>query len=223
LDAKSILSKYNLWSDNDVVPSSIRKIISRGILGEISETPRPSDAIFRRISNLLIGNNSVACKEATHFFNSKGIKAMHLGSSFTGTAKDFGIFLTSLTKLIPECAPYAFVLGGETTVKLNSRKNGIGGRNQEAVLTAALNIKHWQNLDFTIACLGTDGIDGNSHAAGAIVTPTFLSRIRRERRKIHEYLKRHDSTSAFTEFGNLIITNRTGTNVNDLAIICRTR
>jgi glycerate-2-kinase len=220
-DAKKVLCKYKLWFNEDVVPNSIRKIINRGILGEISETPNPSDAIFRRISNLLIGNNHMACKEAKLFLNSKGIKSMHLGSGFTGTAKDFGVFLASLTKFMPECVPYAFILGGETTVKLNTGKNGIGGRNQEAALTAALNIRNWQNLDFTIACLGTDGIDGNSHAAGAIVTPKFLSRISRKRRRINEYINLHDSNSLFTEFGNSIITNRTGTNVNDLAIVCR--
>jgi len=220
-DAKSVLSKYDLWYNNDIVPNSIRKIINRGILGKIPETPNPSDPIFRRISNLLIGNNSIACQKAMRFLNSKGVKTMHLGSDFIGTAKAFGIFLSSLTKFMPECVPYAFILGGETTVKLNSHKNGIGGRNQEAALEAALNIKTWQDLDFTIACFGTDGIDGNSNAAGALVTPTLLSRIRKKGRNMNEYIKRHDSNSLFREFGSLIVTKRTGTNVNDVAIVCR--
>ena len=71
-------------------------------------------------------------------------------------------------------------------------------------------------MDFTIACFGTDGIDGNSKAAGALVTPTLLSRIRKKGRNMNEYIKRHDSNSLFREFGSLIVTKRTGTNVNDV-------
>jgi glycerate-2-kinase len=69
--------------------------------------------------------------------------------------------------------------------------------------------------------MGTDGIDGNSRAAGAIVTPETISRIKEKRMDIDEYLYTHDSYSALGKLRSLIITGRTGTNLNDIAIICK--
>jgi glycerate-2-kinase len=148
---------------------------------------------------------------------------MYLGSSFTGKAADLGSFLFRLVKDFPSIlTPYAFVLGGETTVDLKRRINGIGGRNQEAVLSAASLFKNLdKEMDFTITSFGTDGIDGNSTAAGAVVNQQMLLRLTQQGLRISKYLKYHDSNTLFNNINGAIYTKITGTNVNDVSIVCR--
>lgn len=149
---------------------------------------------------------------------------MNLGSDFTGEAFRLGKFLSRLVNdFSQESVPYAFVLGGETTVKLRVRLNGTGGRNQEAALSAISKLKSWSDKDFTILCLGTDGIDGNTEAAGAIVTPKVLSVIDKKKLDVNKYLLSHDSNTFFKRVNSLVITKLTGTNVNDISIVCRLR
>jgi glycerate-2-kinase len=117
--------------------------------------------------------------------------------------------------------PIAFVLGGETIVKLNSRReNGIGGRNQEAILSAATKCRFHDRDDITILCMGTDGIDGNSTAAGGILTPKTIYLTQKRNINIKKSLENHDSYNALKKIDSLLFTGRTGTNVSDIAIIC---
>ena len=78
-------------------------------------------------------------------------------------------------------------------------------------------------MDFTIASFGTDGIDGNSLAAGAILNPKVLSRIRKKKLKILDVLKNHNSNVLFNNVNGALCTKITGTNVNDVCIVCRLR
>ncbi|HEX9318512.1 MAG TPA: MOFRL family protein, partial [Nitrososphaeraceae archaeon] len=221
-DAKLILQKYKLWNNERVISKSIRKVIDDGVQKRIADTPKPSDPVFRNVHNILIGNNSIACAAISTFFNNHGIKAMNLGSSFTGCPSNLGNFLFRMVDdFLPESAPYAFVLGGETTVELSSGMVGIGGRNQEAVLAASSKFKSWADKDFTIICLGTDGIDGNSKAAGALITPRILSKVARRKIEFCKYLRKHDSNTFFKKVNSTVITDATGTNVNDISIVCR--
>jgi glycerate 2-kinase len=107
------------------------------------------------------------------------------------------------------------VAGGETTVKLGRRKNGLGGRNQEAALSCLAELNR---RDVAIGCIGTDGIDGNSDAAGAFVSPKTI--MLAKKMDLHKYLNMHDSYYAFKKLDSLIFTGFTGTNVNDIAIVC---
>ena len=92
------------------------------------------------------------------------------------------------------CLPSAFVLGGETVVKVSEcHQNRIGGRNQEAALSSAMSFKYKKNMDISICCLGTDGIDGNSTYAGAFVTSRIFPLVLTSREKYKAYLSRHDS------------------------------
>ena len=75
--------------------------------------------------------------------------------------------------------------------------------------------------DFTILCCGTDGIDGNSDFAGGIITPVTIDFINRKKIDLDKYLQLHDSSSYLKKVKSFIKTGRTGTNVNDIAIICR--
>jgi hydroxypyruvate reductase/glycerate 2-kinase len=222
-DAKKVLVKYKIWNNNKIVSNKLRKLISDGISGYVKDTPKPGNRIFSNINNVIIGNNTIACQNIKLFLERKGIKTMYLGSSFTGKAADLGSFLFRLVKDFPSIlTPYAFVLGGETTVDLKRRINGIGGRNQEAVLSAASLFKNVdKEMDFTITSFGTDGIDGNSTAAGAVVNQQMLLRLTQQGLRISKYLKYHDSNTLFNNINGAIYTKITGTNVNDVSIVCR--
>lgn len=223
-DAKLILQKYKLWNNGNVVSESIMKTIADGIKKKIEDTPKPADPVFRKVHNILIGSNAVACKSVFSYLNSQGIKTMNLGSSFVGKALNHGYFLHKLADdFLPPSVPYAFVLGGETTVELGTKMTGLGGRNHEAALAAAIKFKSWTNKDFTILCMGTDGIDGNSNAAGAIVTPKTISEISKKNLDLSSYLRRHDSYTLFKKLKSVIVTLNTGTNVNDISIVCRVK
>lgn len=224
-DAKKVLVKYKIWNNNKIVSFKLRKLVSDGISGYIKDTPKPGNRIFSNINNVIIGNNTIACQNIKLFLERKGIKTMYLGSSFTGKAADLGSFLFRLVNDFPSIlTPYAFVLGGETTVDLKNRTNGIGGRNQEAVLSATSLFKNLnKEMDFTITSFGTDGIDGNSTAAGAVVNPQMMLRITQQGLKISKYLKNHDSNTLFNNMNGAIYTKITGTNVNDVSIVCRLR
>lgn len=224
-DAKKILVKYKLWRNQKLVSKKIRDLISDGVSGNIRDTPKPGDPIFTNIHNVIIGNNNIACKNIKLFLEKNGIKTMYLGSRFTGKSGALGDFLFRLVDDFPSIsAPYAFVFGGETTVDLKNKIKGIGGRNQEAVLSAAAHFEHLDHdMDFTIASFGTDGIDGNSLAAGAVVNPRILLRVRQKKLKISNYLRNHDSNSLFDTVDGALYTKITGTNVNDVSIVCRLR
>ena len=223
-DAKLVLQKYKLWNSGKFALKSVMKIIDEGIRRKIEDTPKPSDPVFKKVHNILIGSNAVACKSVFSYLNSQGIKTMYLGSSFVGKASNHGYFLHKLVDdFLPPSVPYAFVLGGETTVELGTKISGRGGRNHEAALAAAVKFKSWTNKDFTILCLGTDGIDGNSNAAGAIVTPKTMSEISKQNLDLSPYLRRHDSYTLFKKLKSVIVTHKTGTNVNDISIVCRVK
>ncbi|HET7149308.1 MAG TPA: DUF4147 domain-containing protein [Candidatus Nitrosopolaris sp.] len=219
-DAAEILKKYRLWQKPF---GSVRRLIMRGINGEIEDTPKEGDPIFEKVHNLLIGNNSLLCEYAAKYLGKRVGNVKTLGSSFSGEAREFGYYLADLAHdAVQSPESVALVMGGETTVKLNRlKRNGLGGRNQEAVLSAASKSKFPPKADITVLCLGTDGIDGNSKAAGAILTPETLYRIKASRLKAKEYLDSHDSYRALRKLRSLLVTGRTGTNLNDIAIVCR--
>jgi glycerate-2-kinase len=224
-DAKNVLVKYQIWNNNKIISKKLRTFISDGISGNIRDTPKPGNRVFSNINNVIIGNNTIACQSIKVFLEKNGIKTMYLGSGFTGKASDLGSFLFRLVTDFPSIAtPYAFVIGGETTVDLKNKINGIGGRNQEAVLSAVSRFKHLDSrLEFTITSFGTDGIDGNSLAAGAVVNLQMLQRIKRQDLGISKYLKNHDSNTLFNKIDGALYTKITGTNVNDVSIVCRLR
>jgi glycerate 2-kinase len=208
-DALNILRKYQIKRPVDAID-----YITKGARGIIEETPKPQDALFSRIHNMIIGNNAIACKAAEAYCKKRGIQTVNLGSAFSGEAKEFGSFLARLT-LDPRYKHLAVVAGGETTVRLNRRKSGLGGRNQEAALSCLMDLTQ-ENV--AIGCIGTDGIDGNSDAAGALVSPKTI--MLAKKMGLQKYLNSHDSYHAFKKLNSLIYTGLTGTNVNDISIVC---
>lgn len=238
-NAIKILKKYNIWNidkKNTIDILNVKKILQDGKRGLLEETPREEDKIYKRVSNIIIGNNEIACKTAMNELLKFGIKSKYLGSNFNSEAKVFGKKLAELlisshknsfNNINFRNTSFAYVLGGETVVNLNLNDNsknqeiGIGGRNQETIVSSIYYLQSCKGLeDFTILSCGTDGIDGNSKAAGGLVSPFTLHTLNREKIDVNSYLNSHDSGTLLKKIKSQIITGRTGTNVNDIAIIC---
>jgi glycerate 2-kinase len=217
-DARKILEKYDLWLK---VPVSIRKILSEGARGLLEETPKPTDLVFEKVHNLVIGNNRTASLAAIDFLGSKGLNTLLLADMLTGEAKEVGKALAKLASEGFACTDTSrslgVVAGGETTVTVKGK--GVGGRNQELALSAALNLK--ESEECIIASFSTDGVDGPTDAAGAIVDSYTLKRGKQLGLDPEKYLENNDSYNFFLKLGDLIYTEATGTNVNDIAVIMR--
>jgi glycerate 2-kinase len=223
IDAKRILSKYDIWNVDNSRLKRIRKAITTGIKGEENGRQHTFD-YERKAEYAIIGNNATACGAASQYLRSKKIDTLVLGSHFDGDVAEHGKWLSLLANGLKSLSvPFAIVLGGETTVMLNKPgKNGTGGRNQEAALHALLSLETSSSQEVSICCVGTDGIDGNSVAAGALVTGTMVNQISPStKEELRKYLENHDSSTAFKKLGSQIITGKTLTNVNDVNVICR--
>ncbi len=216
-DAISILQKYSIWKNS---PNSIRKILNGGKKGKIPETPKPEDPIFKNVHNFILGNNRMACMAVEKKLEMMDADTLFLTSYLEGEAKYAGMFYSALALEKYSIRhrlsrPTAIIMGGETTVTVKGK--GKGGRNQEAVLSASMKIKDLDGI--SIASIGTDGIDGPSDAAGAIVDGNSISRARDLNLSPYKAIENNDSYSFFKEIGDLIFTGPTGTNVNDIAVI----
>ncbi len=213
-DALEVIHKYSL---EDKLPDSVLEVIRRGVRGEIPETPKPGDTIFDKASNYIIANNRLAVSAMESFFKSKGVRVLNLGSRIEGEAREVGRVMASILKSVsidslPLEPPAALVFGGETTVTL--RGEGVGGRNQELALAMVDELSETEAV--VAASLGTDGIDGASDAAGALVDSMSKEDSSRLGMKASDYLNRNDSNTFFSKLGDVIITGPTLTNVTDV-------
>jgi len=216
LDAVNVLKKYDLWRES---PSSIRKRFIKGCKGMIPETPKHDDESFKKVFNVILGNNRLACQSAQHALRKFSLKTLHLTSSLEGEAREAGSVLASIIEEInttgrPISRPAALIAGGETTVTV--RGPGKGGRNQELVLSMVEKIAGIRGI--AVASVGTDGVDGPTDAAGAIVDSETLSRAVKMKLSPTKFLLGNNSYEFFSKMKDLIITGPTGTNVNDLFV-----
>ena len=168
----------------------------------------------------MIGNNRTACLAAVDCFRSNGLNSLLLADELAGEARETGKKLAKLSIMgfscdVPFPKPFGIVAGGETTVTVTGE--GLGGRNQELALSAALNLK--ESEECVIASFSTDGVDGPTDAAGAIVDNYTLRRAKKLGLDQDKYLAANDSYRFFSKLGDLIFTEATGTNVNDISTI----
>ena len=211
------MKKYGLWSKS---PAPIRKVLSDGLKGLIPETPKAGDTVFQKVYNVIIGNNRFASMAACDFLKSAKLNTLLLTSTLEGEARHVGTMLASIAREVytsgnPVQKPAGIVAGGETTVTVIGK--GLGGRNQEIALAAALRL---HNLDgVVVASLSTDGVDGPTDAAGALVDGKTLARAKKMRLSLEDFLAENDSYNFFAKLGDLIFTGPTGTNVNDITAI----
>ena len=215
-DAYSVLEKYKLLK---LVPESVREHISLGMKGEMEETVKKESPFWQRVFNFIIASNRHFCLKVRDFFNSRGISTIYLGSEIQGEAREVAKILGEMaldlyrgkSELKP---PLIVIFGGETTVTV--RGNGKGGRNQELALAM---LPYLSEIRAVFVSFGTDGIDGPTDAAGAVVDSFTLKRAQEKGLDYKPFLENNDSYSFFRELGDLLITGPTGTNVADVGIL----
>ena len=217
-DAYGVIEKYGLL---DELPRSIVERLWRGKEGIIPETPKEGAESFTRTHNLIIASNEVAAEAAIAKAEELGFHTLLLSTFVEGEAREVAKVFAAIAKEIinsgrPLPRPACVVAGGETTVTI--RGNGLGGRNQEMALSAALEIAGLE--DVMIIPLATDGTDGPTDAAGAIADGSTLRRasllLQDTGPSATQYLANNDSYHFFQQLGDLLITGPTNTNVNDL-------
>ncbi|HKW96776.1 MAG TPA: glycerate kinase [Bryobacteraceae bacterium] len=216
-DAKSVLEKYGIL---DRVPAAVRNRIEQGVRSEIDETPKPGDPALSRVQNLIVGSNTAAVEAAAARARKLGFRSLILSTFVEGETRDVARMHAAIAKEIvnhrrPVAQPACIVTGGETTVTL--RGKGLGGRNQEFVLAAALDIAGLSNI--VILSGGTDGTDGPTDAAGAISDGETIARAQSQNLDAAQSLAANDSYHFFEKLGDLLITGPTNTNVMDVRVI----
>lgn len=215
--AYEVLRKYRLLED---LPDSIVHYLQRGMEGQIPETPKVQDIAFRRTQNLIIASNEHAAYAARDRARQLGLNSLLLSTFIEGEAREVGKVFAAIARELdrsgqPIPRPACIIAGGETTVSVHGQ--GLGGRNQELALAAAPLLAGLDKV--VLIALGTDGTDGPTDAAGAIVSGSTASRAAEKGLSIAHYLENNDAYHFFQALGDLLITGPTNTNVNDLIFV----
>ena len=216
-DAVAILKRYRIWQP---VPQRVRQHLDRGCQGLVSETPKPGSSLFRRVRHHIVGNNATAVTAVARAAREAGLRTLVHPLALTGEAREEGKRLGALARKIvregkPLQRPCCVVAGGETTVTVTG--NGTGGRAQEFASAAALAIAGLDKV--WVVAIGTDGTDGPTDAAGAVVDGDTVARAQRLSVDLKGALNRHNTYPALKRLHQLIVTGPTGTNVNDLYLL----
>jgi glycerate 2-kinase len=208
-DALDVLGRYGLL---DEFPDEVA-VLRSGAEGRLEETLKPGDPVFSSVRNEVILDNRAALRAMELEAARRGYRAEVLTDSMEGEAREVGKFLGSLST---REGGLAFCAGGETTVTV--RGKGTGGRNQEIALAAALQVKRLGNAGRAgVGALATDGVDGNSPAAGAALGSSDIASL--DERGARESLAENDSYTFLRRAGLTVEIGATGTNVNDLFVL----
>jgi len=217
-EAWVIIERYGL---RETIPPSIERHIRAGREGIIPETPKGGDPVFKNVHNFIIGSNILALEAAAGEAAKMGYRSIILSSMMEGETRDVAGVHTAVAREIlktgwPFPPPVCMISGGETTVTIKG--NGLGGRNQEFALAAALDIK---GLEPRVVILsgGTDGNDGPTPAAGALATPRTVDQGSEKGLSALEYLDNNDAYHYFEKTDGLLITGPTKTNVMDVRLV----
>jgi glycerate 2-kinase len=215
-DCIKIIDRYKL---GDRLSKSVAEYFKKGAAGSLPETPKAGDPVFSKVQNLIVGNNRESLLAAKERAISLGYNTIVLSSQIEGEAREVAQVFAAIGKEIsqanlPISPPACVIAGGETTVTIQGR--GKGGRNQELALACAIAIDGWKGISLLSA--GTDGTDGPTNAAGAIVNGTTCKRARQTNLDPRDFLLANDSYTFFESLGDLLRTGATRTNVMD--IIC---
>ena len=216
-DCLSIVARYGLA---DLLPPLVLRRLRDGARGELVETPKPGDPVFDRVTNVLVANNDRAVRAAARKADELGYKSLVLSTVIEGETRDVAKVHAAIAREIqasgrPCEPPCCLISGGETTVTL--RGDGRGGRNQEFVLAAALDIAGAEGI--TVCSVGTDGIDGTTDAAGAVADGRTAERSVAAGIDPYASLENNDSHAVFTALDDLVVTGPTDTNVMDLRLV----
>ena len=216
-DCWAILQKYDLL---DKIPPAVESHLKSGVDKIIPDTPKAGDPAFSKTHNVLIGSNWEAVIAAKDYAQKLGYHTLVLSTFVEGETKDVARVHAAIAKEViktgnPIKKPACIISGGETTVTI--RGKGLGGRNQEFVLAAAMDIDGLDKL--VVLSAGTDGSDGPTDAAGAIADGETISRAKQLNLNSLKYLQNNDSYHFFEKLDDLVKTGPTNTNVMDIRIV----
>ncbi len=216
LQALTVLSAFGL---SRTVPRGILTFLKEGAAGKKPETPKPDDPVFDKTYNILVGTNRKALEAAKNKALEFNINAVIIDDQLQGDTLTVADYLVQTSIRFKndtnEVKPVCLLFGGETTVKMTGK--GAGGRNQHLSLLSALLLRN--NPGITILAAGTDGNDGPTDAAGAVVdsdtVPVAISKNIDPEKHILDFNSYH----FFKKAGGHIITGPTMTNVMDIIVV----
>ncbi|HSN07400.1 MAG TPA: DUF4147 domain-containing protein, partial [Hanamia sp.] len=215
-DASGILVKYNLLEE---MPEVFVKHLEKGTSGMIPETPKAGDPVFNNTENIIIGSNKTALEACRKRAIELGLNSIIITSQLEGDVVEVAKSLVNTAVAFQKDdsikKPCCLLFGGEATIKVSG--NGTGGRNQHLALYAALLLKDKKGI--TLLSAGTDGNDGPTSAAGAVVDTQTFEDACLKKLDIKKYLQNFDSFHFFEKEGGHIITGPTMTNVMDIIVV----
>ncbi len=217
-DALKVIEKYSVSGG---IPPNVLDILHRGLRGVIPETPKENNIIFRSVENIIIGSNRKALEAAETKADELNFQAKIMSPEIMGEARDAGRRLAKTALEIRNTSEtndgkkMCIISGGETTVTV--RGAGTGGRNMELALAFAIEVEGCDGI--TLISAGSDGTDGPTDAAGAIVDGATTKKAKSIGLDPCEYLENNDSYNFFRQIDALFITGPTGTNVMDIQIM----
>lgn len=220
-DALEVLKRHDLL---ERIPKRAKELLIEGSENPELETPKGKDECFKNVENHIIGSVSSAVEAIKEYLqdNYEDIIVEYFSNEISGEARDFGKDLLEIMNKrafgLSNMNEMAFMIGtGELTVTITG--NGIGGRNQEMLLSFLHHSRDTEfNQSFVIIGANLDGIEGNSEAMGALVDNELLRLVNEKQIDTGNYLRINDSNSFFKLVGTEIITGPTGCNVNDLLL-----
>ncbi len=213
------------------VPEAVLRLLEDGARGELEENPGPGDPVFDRVEHRVVADNRLAVAAAAARCEELGYRPVVAPHPLCGEASDAARLVARAMQRAAERvvdaaeasrrSGVALVFGGETTVTV--RGDGLGGRNQELALAVALELEREPprrppDRPWALLAAGTDGRDGPTAAAGAVVDGDSLRKMRSAGVDPAVALARNDSHRAHAAAGALFVTGATGTNVADLTV-----
>jgi hydroxypyruvate reductase len=219
-DALQILNDYDLLQGQ--IPEVVTDYLQNGLLGKNPETPKSGDPIFKQINNHLLTTAHSCLEAAVSYCESQGVKAVILGDTVMGEAKDVALMQAALAREIflhdqPFKKPVALLSGGECTVTIPRDIKGRGGRCSEFLLSLYVACDDLPTLSALAA--DTDGIDGSEDNAGAWFASESRKVLNHDHQLAKDGLAKHDSYGFFKDLNTLVHTGPTLTNVNDFRIL----
>jgi glycerate 2-kinase len=214
---RDVLRRYDLRD----TPATIYGYLAAGAEGRIPETPKEGETIFDRVSNFVVGSNILALQAAAKKAEEFGYETLILSSMIEGETREVALVHSAIAKEVvktgrPLPPPACIISGGETTVTISGK--GLGGRNQEFCLAAALDLAELPPR-VVILSGGTDGNDGPTDAAGAVVDPLTVKRGKEVGVEALRFLDDNDAYHFFEKTKDLLLTGPTNTNVMDVRLV----
>lgn len=213
-DAAAVIDRFELWPR---LPGAVAGLLARGRDGDLAETPKPGDPAFGPVRHRIVANLQTAARAALVRAGEMGLRARICDLSVAGPAEAAAERLVRAGRAELDRAdePFCLVYGGETVVRV--RGGGRGGRCQQLALRAACALAGEPRL--TLLAIGTDGTDGPTDAAGAVVDAGTLARADSAGLAPLAHLRDNDAYPFLRASGDLVVTGPTHTNVNDLLLV----